>query len=132
MNKVILIGFTGKDPETISFDKGSIVKVSLATNEYYNDASGNKKTVTTWHNLVFHGKLVEVAEKYIKKGNMISVVGKINNREYVIESGKKHITEIDVDILELLSSKGEQETSSGSADRQSPDTLNPIDDDLPF
>jgi len=136
MNKAILTGFTGRDPETLTFANGTILKVSLATNEYYKDAEGNKKTITMWHNLVLRGKLVEVAEKYIRKGNQITVIGKIRYREYDGENGKQKITEIHVEDLELLSNKENgQQTTSGNGvrnDQPSSGTMTPPDDDLPF
>jgi len=135
MNKAILTGFTGRDIETLTFDNGTIAKVSLATNEHYKDADGNKKTITMWHNLVFKGKLVQVAEKYIRKGNQITVIGKIRYREYDGENGKHKITEIHVEDMELLSNKNGQQTQSSNAvrsDQPSSGTMASPDDDFPF
>ena len=113
MNKVILIGNAGKDPEIINFENGNkLAKFTLATTEFYKDKSGEKASETTWHNLTVFGPVASVVEKYIKKGAKIAIEGKIQIREYETKDGeKKRSFEIVVKELMLLDSKkqtGEQ------------------------
>ena len=106
LNKVILIGNVGKDPETRKFADTMVCNLTLATTEKYKDKDGNLKDATEWHNLQIWGKLGEIAEKYVKKGSQIYVEGKIKQRAYETEKGqKKYITEIIVSELKLLGKK---------------------------
>jgi len=105
LNKIILIGNVGKDPDIriLNQDK-KVAQVSLATSESYKDRNGEKQTKTQWHRLILWNSLAEIAEKYVKKGSLISIVGKIEYREYDDKQGVKHwATEIIVDELKLLS-----------------------------
>lgn len=106
VNKVILLGYVGSDPEIRYPEKGkSIAFVSLATNDYY-AATGAE--VTEWHRLVMGGKNAEIAEKYIRKGTRLYVEGKIKSREYEDKLKiRRRITEIIVDTLELLGRQSE-------------------------
>lgn len=105
-NRVTLIGYTGKEVEIVNFEKGKIAKVSLATNDYYTNAKGEKVEETQWHNLVANGKLADIMEKYVQKGKEISVEGKIVYKSYDDKDGnKRFITEIRVDELVLLGTK---------------------------
>ena len=125
MNKLILIGNTGNDPESHTFDNGNkIVKVSLATTENWKDKEGTKKSKTTWHNLVFNRGLAEVVEKYVKKGDKISVVGKIDNYEYMKDEAKHRGTQVIVSEMEMLNSKPKNENEPVSTEASQ--------DDLPF
>ena len=102
-NKVTLIGQTGKEVEVISSEKGLIAKVSLATNDYYTNAQGEKIEETQWHNLVTYGKTAEIFQKYVTKGKEIAVEGKLTYRNYYDKNGqKRYITEIKVDEIVLL------------------------------
>jgi single-strand DNA-binding protein len=105
-NKVSLIGHTGKEVEIINFEKGKLAKVTLATNDYYTNAAGEKVEETQWHNLVVNGKLADIMEKYVTKGKEIAVEGKIQYRTYDDKDGiKRYSTEIRVDELVLLGTK---------------------------
>lgn len=106
-NKVTLIGHTGKDVEVVNFENGGIkASVSLATNDYYTNAQGEKVEDTQWHNLVAFGKTADIMQKYVTKGKEIAVEGKITYRSYDTQDGqKKYITEIRVEELVLLGSK---------------------------
>lgn len=105
-NRVTLIGYTGKEVEIVNFENGKIAKVSLATNDYYTNAKGEKVEETQWHNLVANGKLADIMEKYVQKGKEISVEGKIVYKSYDDKDGnKRFITEIRVDELVLLGTK---------------------------
>lgn len=106
-NKVTLIGHTGKDVEVVNFENGGIkASVTLATNDYYTNAQGEKVEDTQWHNLVAFGKTADTMQKYVTKGKEIAVEGKITYRSYDTQDGqKRYITEIRVEELVLLGSK---------------------------
>lgn len=105
-NKVSLIGHTGQEVEIINFEKGKMAKVSLATNDYYTNAAGEKVEETQWHNLIFNGKLADIMEKYVQKGKEIAVEGKIQYKTYDDKDGiKRYNTEIRVEELVMLGAK---------------------------
>lgn len=128
VNKVILIGNLGKDPETRYFPSGDgVTNATLATTESWKDKqSGETKEATEWHNLVFPGKLAEIAGKYLKKGSKIYVEGSIRTRKWQDKEGKdRYTTEIRVADMQMLDGKpgtgamgeerGSYERSSGGA-----------------
>jgi single-strand DNA-binding protein len=118
INKVILVGNVGKDPVIRYFDKG-VAKATfpLATSETYTNQQGETITSTEWHNIVLWRALAEVAEKTIKKGSQVYIVGKIKTRSYVDKDGvNKYITEILADVLLLLEKKQAPLTSSAQTD----------------
>lgn len=103
-NKVQLIGHLGNDPEIITLENGSkLAKFSIATNESYKNAEGEKVTDTQWHNIVAWGKMAEIAENYLAKGKEIMVEGKLMSRSYETKEGeKRYITEIKCNELLML------------------------------
>jgi len=118
INKVILVGNVGKDPVIRYFDKG-VAKATfpLATSETYTNQQGETITSTEWHNIVLWRALAEVAEKTIKKGSQVYIVGKIKTRSYVDKDGvNKYITEILADTLLLLEKKQTPGNSSAQPD----------------
>lgn len=106
-NKVQLIGNLGNTPEIITLDSGKkLAKFSIATNESYKNAQGEKITETQWHNLVAWNKTAEIVEKYLEKGNEIAVEGKLTSRSYDDKDGnKRYITEVVVNELLMLGNK---------------------------
>jgi len=106
-NKVQLIGNLGNNPEIITLDSGKkLAKFSIATNENYKNAQGEKITDTQWHNLVAWNKTAEIVEKYLEKGKEIAIEGKLTSRSYEDKDGtKKYITEVVVNELLLLGNK---------------------------
>ena len=106
-NKVQLIGNLGNAPEVKSIEGGKkLVKFSVATNESYRNAKGEKITETQWHNVVAWGKVAEIAEKFLSKGSEVAVEGKLIYSNYTDKDGvKKYFTEIQVSELLLLNSK---------------------------
>jgi single-strand DNA-binding protein len=105
-NSVQLIGNIGKDPEVKSFEKSKKASFSIATNESYKNQKGEKIEETQWHNVVVWGKLADVVEKYLKKGNEVAIEGKLVHRSYETASGeKRYITEINVNDLLMLGGK---------------------------
>ncbi len=103
-NKVQLIGNLGNDPEIINLEGGSkLAKFSIATNETYKNAKGEKVTDTQWHNVVAWGKTAEIVENYLNKGNEVAVEGKLTHRSYETKEGeKRYITEIKCNELLML------------------------------
>ena len=107
-NRVSLIGHTGKDPEVKDVNDSQLARVTLATNENYRDAQGEKKTDTQWHQLVAWGKTASIFENYVKKGKEIAVEGKLISRSYDTKEGeKRYITEVKVDEVQLLGGRPE-------------------------
>lgn len=106
-NKVQLIGNLGNVPEVKTTETGKkLVRFSLATNETYRNANGEKIKETQWHNVIAWGNLANIAEKYLLKGSEIALEGKLINRNYTDKDGnKKYITEIQVNEMLLLGSK---------------------------
>ncbi len=106
-NKVQLIGNLGNAPEVRNTESGKkLAKFSLATNEIYRNAKGEKVTETQWHNLVAWGKTAEIIEKYLVKGSEVVVEGKLINRNYTDKEGnKKYVTEVEVSELLMLGAK---------------------------
>ncbi|ADE11039.1 single-stranded DNA-binding protein [Sideroxydans lithotrophicus] len=151
VNKVILVGRLGKDPETRYMTNGeAVTNVTLATSENWKDKSGEKQEKTEWHNLVFYRRLAEVAGEYLKKGSQIYVEGKIQTRKWQDkETGKdRYTTEIIVNEMQMLGSKSgggsfEVVENQSSAPARSAPAAKPaaapakgnfdnFDDDIPF
>lgn len=106
-NKVQLIGNLGQDPEVklIGEDK-KVAHLSVATNENYKNAKGEKVTETQWHNVVAWGKLADIAEKYLVKGTEVVIEGKLINRNYTDKQGvKRYATEVQANELLILTKK---------------------------
>ena len=107
VNKVILIGRLGKDPETRYMTSGeAVTNCTLATSENWKDKSGEKQEKTEWHNLVFYRRLAEIAGEYLKKGSQIFVEGKLQTRKWQDKEGKdRYTTEIVVNEMTMLGGK---------------------------
>lgn len=134
VNKVILLGNLGKDPEVRKLENGkSVANFSIATSETYKDKSGEKVTNTEWHNIVLWSPLAEIAERYVKKGNQIYIEGKLTTRSYEDKEGvTKYVTEIVGRDLTLLGGNSPQ-AGDLSAEREANDAIaNGEADDLPF
>ena len=154
VNKVILVGRLGKDPETRYMTNGeAVTNATLATSENWKDKSGEKQEKTEWHNLVFYRRLAEIAGEYLKKGSQIYVEGRIQTRKWQDkETGKdRYTTEIIVNEMKMLGSKtgsgsfevveNQTSTPARSAPASKPATAAPaggkssfdnFDDDIPF
>jgi len=106
-NKVQLIGNLGNNPDVITLESGKkLAKFSIATNESYKNANGEKITDTQWHNVVAWNKTAEIVEKYLIKGNEVAIEGKLTSRSYEDKEGvKKYITEVVINELLLLGGK---------------------------
>jgi len=148
INKVILVGNVGKDPEIRHLDSGVVrATLPLATSESYTAKNGDKVTSTEWHNVVLWRGLAEVAEKYVTKGRQLYIEGRIKTRSYDDRDGnKRYITEIVGDVMQMLGTRrdnqqndnqesqyGENQTEEGDfSESTEPDTENQEGDDLPF
>jgi single-strand DNA-binding protein len=109
VNKVILVGNVGKDPEVRYLEKGvAVAKFPLATSETYKGKDGEKVTATEWHNVVLWRGLAETVEKYVKKGSQLYIEGKIRTRSYDDKDGnKRYVTEIVADLMQMLGKKSD-------------------------
>lgn len=141
VNKVILVGNIGKDPELKSFENGGkILSFSLATQESWKDPKTNEKvTQTDWHNIVIRRtSLAELGDQYLKKGMKVYVEGKIRNRSYQVNGETKYITEVFADEFTMLSSKASEAAQQPMALNEPAHPMNhPVmsaesDTDLPF
>lgn len=138
VNKVILVGNVGKDPEVRYLEGGvAVCNLPLATSETYTNKNGEKVTQTEWHNLVLWRKTAEIAEKYVHKGTQLFIEGRIRTRSWEDQDGnKRYSTEIYVDSMQMLGRKGENENAP-QAVAQPTETVKatPAEeetDDLPF
>ncbi len=151
VNKVILVGVLGKDPETKTFaNGGSLTQFSIATSESWTDKnSGERKEQTEWHNIVLQNRLGEIAQQYLKKGSKVYIEGSLNTRKWTDQNGQeRYTTQIKGNQLQMLDSangnnqqqaqqpKPQQQQNSYTAKPQQP--YQPqnggadLDDDLPF
>jgi single-strand DNA-binding protein len=135
MNRAIIIGNIGRDPEIKEFDNGNkLASFVVATSEKYTDKSGQKQEQTEWHNVKFFGKLAEVCEKWLKKGSKVMVEGKITTRSYENKDGEtKYVTEIVGQNMEMLGGNpsGEDKAAAPKAKAQKP-LPNQEEGNLPF
>jgi single-strand DNA-binding protein len=122
VNKVILLGNVGKDPEIKVLPSGQpVANFSIATSDRYKDQQGNFQDRTEWHNVVAYGKLADIIRDYVKKGNKLYIEGRLTTRSWDDkESGKKvYRTEIVIADLSLLSGRGEEGSGGGFSQRGS-------------
>jgi single-strand DNA-binding protein len=143
VNKVILVGRLGKDPEVRNLENGATVaNFTVATSESYKDkTTGEKKEITEWHNIVLWRGLAEISQKYLHKGDMVYIEGKLRTRSWEKEGVTRYTTEVVADNMTMLSTKGSGGTPSSayaSAESNSSENFRahaPVDsstDDLPF
>lgn len=152
INKVILVGNLGRDPETRYMPSGgAVTNVSIATSKGWKDRdSGEQKERTEWHRIVFFNRLAEIAGEYLKKGSKVYIEGELRTRDWEKDGQKHYTTEIVANELQMLDSRGEMgggsdgsysggsgssEGGSGSAspaDDFGPPPSDDFDDDIPF
>jgi single-strand DNA-binding protein len=117
LNKVMLIGNVGKDPEVTTLENGSkVAKFTLATSERYTDKSGQKQERTEWHNIVAWGPQADVIEKYVAKGKQLYIEGQIRSRSWEQEGVKRYATDINLSSFVFVGSNKE----AGSAPSPAP------------
>ena len=129
VNKVILVGNLGQDPESRFTPQGTAVtNLSIATNESWKDQNGDIQERTEWHRVVMYGRMAETAVEYMRKGQMVYVEGRLNTREWEDQNQvKRKTTEIRCDNFTMLGRRGEgtpQNSGTGNSEK--------TDDDLPF
>jgi single-strand DNA-binding protein len=113
INRVILVGHLGKDPEVRTIDSGEkVTRFSLATTETYKDKNGERKDITEWHNIVCWRNLAEIAEKYLTKGKLIYVEGKLRTRSWEDNGVKRYMVEVFADTFTMLGAKGDSVATS--------------------
>ena len=150
VNKVIIVGNLGKDPETRYAPSGdAVTNIVVATTETWKDkTSGEKREATEWHRVVFFGKLAEIAGQYLKKGSQVYLEGKLKTRKWQDKDGQdRFTTEINADEMKMLGSKGDGQQQEGQRPQQTQQRppANPqrqpqgqaggfsdMDDDIPF
>mgnify|MGYP006282779897 FL=1 len=140
VNKVILIGNVGKDPEVKHLDNGTVIaKFSLATTEVFRTKDNEKNSTTEWHNIVVFKNTAEIVEKYVKKGDALYIEGKIQTRSWDDKEGnKKYMTEIIGNNVQMLGGGGGKNDNSAPAAANTANTsgegpvISDNDDDLPF
>ena len=140
LNKVILIGNLGQDPEARFTPQGTAVtNLSIATNESWKDQSGEMQDRTEWHRVVMYGRMAETATEYMKKGQMVYVEGRLHTREWEDQNQiKRKTTEIRCDNFTMLGRRSDASTSTsqgGMSPSPSPSpsaSASEVDDDLPF
>lgn len=115
-NKAILVGLVGKMPDVREFSNSKAARFSLATSDSYKDKEGKKVTTTEWHNIIAWGKLAEIVEKYVVKGQQLYVEGKIKYREYEKDGIKRLSVDIAADEIIMLGGKKEDNGSQGHDD----------------
>ena len=139
VNKVILIGNLGMNPEVHQFETNSVARFSLATSDTYIDKNGERQSTTEWHRVVVWGKQAENAQRYLKKGSKVYVEGKITYNKYTDKNNiERTATEIKADLIRYLDSAGGASAGGGMTDQTAsepsqagPDPDTTIDD-LPF
>ncbi|AXI03380.1 single-stranded DNA-binding protein [Aquirhabdus parva] len=155
VNKVILVGTLGRDPETKTFPSGgSVTQFSIATSESWKDKNtGEPREETEWHRIVLNNRLGEVAQQYLKKGSKVYIEGSLRTRKWTDKEGvERYSTEVRGDSMQMLDSKGQSnssgqndyepyaaapqnnqaKSSSNNAPVQSSYSAGDLDDDLPF
>lgn len=121
VNKVIIVGNLGKDPETRYAPSGdAVTNIVVATAETWKDkTSGEKREATEWHRVVFFGKLAEIAGQYLKKGSQVYLEGKLKTRKWQDKDGQdRYTTEINADEMKMLGSKGDGQQQEGQRPQQ--------------
>ena len=127
INKAILVGNLGNDPETRYTQGGmAVTKISLATTSVRKDRDGNNQEKTEWHRVTFFGKLGEIAAEYLRKGSQVYVEGRISYSEHVGDDGqKRYYTDIIADEMQMLGGRGEGGGGGGSYERSRPQRQQP-------
>jgi len=142
VNKVILVGHLGRDPEVRTIDSGAkVARFSIATTESYKDKNGERKDVTEWHNVVCWRNLADIAERYLTKGKLIYLEGKLQTRSWEDNGAKRYATEVVANDFKMLGAKGDSAPApmstnvSSSEPAKTDNELPPFlteEDELPF
>jgi len=135
INKVILVGNLGKDPEIrYTSDGKPIANLTLATSETWKDKQGQQQEKTDWHRIVIFGKVAEIAGEYLRKGSQVYIEGKLQTRKWQDQSGQdRYTTEVVVDIngqMQMLGGKGDSAPRQQAQPSQQPQSAPAMDDDF--
>lgn len=132
LNKAMIIGRLGNDPDMRYLPSGeAVANLSIATSETWKDKDGNKKESVEWHRVSFFGKIAEVCGQYLKKGGLVYVEGKIQTRKWQDKDGQdRYTTEIRGERMQMLS--GRADGASNNAPKESPQSSDDFDSDIPF
>lgn len=143
VNKVILLGSLGRDPETRFMPNGeAVTNFSMATSENWKDKAGVKQEKTEWHNIVAYRKLAEIMGEYLKKGSSVYIEGRLQTRKWEKDGVTRYSTEIIADSMQMLGGKTDGSTGSASHETARPNEQNnaapapsnfdDFDSDIPF
>lgn len=133
INKVIIVGNVGGDPEVKYMPNGNaVVNITVATSETWKDNSGEKQEKTEWHRVVFFNKLAEIVGEYVKKGSKIYLEGRLQTRSWEQDGVKRYTTEIVANEMQMLDSRGESKAEQQEEQRPAPSNFDTFDDDIPF
>ncbi len=135
INKVILVGNLGKDPESRFLQNGTAVaNITVATSESWKDKqTGEQKEKTEWHTVVFFGRLAEIVGEYLKKGSQVYIEGKLQTRKWQDKDGNdRYSTEVNASEMQMLGSRGGSSERSAPAPAPAADTGGGFDDSIPF
>lgn len=133
VNRCQLIGHIGKDPVVNQLKSGTtIVNISVATTDKWNDKQGNKQEKTEWHRVVFFQKLAEIAEKYLRRGSLVYIEGSLSTRKYTDKQGiEKYTTEIVASQMQMLGGKSERSIEESTKESTSK-SYDEFDEGIPF
>lgn len=124
VNKVIIVGNLGRDPEMKTFPSGDqVANVTIATTDRWRDKnSGENKEATEWHRVTFHGRLAEIVGQYLRKGSQVYVDGSLKTRKWTDQATgqERHATEIRADTMQMLGGKSEGSSNAGYGEREQP------------
>lgn len=139
INKVILVGNLGNDPEIRTMPNGeAVANITVATSESWNDKNtGERREVTEWHRIVFYRRQAEVAGEYLRKGSKVYVEGRLKTRKWQDQNGQdRYTTEIQGDVLQMLDSRqngdNQDKPSTRGKPRQPAESAGDFNDDIPF
>jgi single-strand DNA-binding protein len=132
LNMAQIIGHLGRDPEVRSTPEGTAVaNLAVATNQTWKDKSGERQERTEWHRVVLFGKVAEIAARFLQKGSLLDLQGRLQTRKWPGEDGEdRYTTEILADRMRMLGGKGERDTRVAGGRPIAPEP--PFDDDTPF
>jgi single-strand binding protein len=136
INKVIIVGHLGNDPEMRSMPNGeAVANISVATSEAWTDKNtGERREVTEWHRIVFYRKLAEICGQYLKKGAQVYIEGRLRTRKWQDQNGQdRYTTEIQGDVMQMLGTRPQSTDGANNPQPMPQDaSANAFDDSIPF
>ncbi|AKD37669.1 single-stranded DNA-binding protein [Pasteurella multocida subsp. multocida OH4807] len=136
INKVIIVGHLGNDPEMRSMPNGeAVANISVATSEAWTDKNtGERREVTEWHRIVFYRKLAEICGQYLKKGALVYIEGRLRTRKWQDQNGQdRYTTEIQGDVMQMLGTRPQSADGANNPQPMPQDaSANAFDDSIPF